>query len=61
MYFTLDDVYLHFSEWVASVQDRDLLESPCDCGTELPGSISHGVKLKEKRERNNLIIYIFDT
>ena len=25
------------------VQNRDYLESPCECGIELPGSISHGV------------------
>ena len=28
--------------WVDSAQDR-LLESPCECGIEPPGSISYGV------------------
>ena len=29
--------------WVDWAQDRDLLESPCECGIEPPGSIRHGV------------------
>ena len=39
----LEELGNHAGNWVDSAQDRDLLESPCECGIEPPGSISHGV------------------
>ena len=40
----LKEIQINTENWVDSAQDWGLLESPCECGTELPGSISHGVK-----------------
>ena len=44
-----DNIRMYFKEmgmntrnWVDSAQERGL-ESPCECGVEPPGSISHGV------------------
>ena len=36
--------------WFGSGQE--LLESPCECGIEPPGSISHGVKIYIDKETN---------
>ena len=39
----LDEIGISAGNWVDSAQDRDLLESPCECGIEPTGSMSHGV------------------
>ena len=36
----LEEIGINVGNWVDSAQDR---ESPCECGTEPPGFISHGV------------------
>ena len=36
-----DTVGINAENWVDSAQD--LLETPCDCGIEPPGSIGHGI------------------
>ena len=38
----LEEIGINAGNWVDSAQEG-LLESPCECGTEPPGSISHGV------------------
>ena len=38
-------IVFNMRNWVDSAQDRDLLESSCECGIVPPGSISHGVSL----------------
>ena len=38
----LEEIGISAGNWVDSAQDRNL-ESPCECGIEPPGSISHGV------------------
>ena len=35
----LQEIGINAGNWV----DSDLLESPCECGIEPPGSITHGV------------------
>ena len=37
----LEEIGISAGNWVDSAQE--LLESPCECGIEPPGSISHGV------------------
>ena len=40
----LEEIGINAGNWVDSAQDSDyLLENPCECGIEHPGSISHGV------------------
>ena len=39
----LKGIVTNIRNWVDSVQDKGLLESPCECGIEPPGSIIHGV------------------
>ena len=39
----LEEIGISAGNWVDSAQDRNLLESPCECGIEPPGSVSHGV------------------
>ena len=39
----LEEIGINTRNWVDSAQNRDYLESPCECGIEPPGSISHGV------------------
>ena len=39
----LEEMGISAGNWVDSTQDRDYLESPCECDIEPPGSISHGV------------------
>ena len=39
----LEEIGINAGNWVDSAQDRDLLESPCECGNEPSGSITHGV------------------
>ena len=39
----LKEIGINTRNWVDSAQDMDLLESPCECCTELAGPISHGV------------------
>ena len=39
----LEEIGINAGNWVDSAQDMGLLESPCECGIEPPGSISHGV------------------
>ena len=39
----LEQIGINAGNCVDSAQDRNLLESPCECGIEPPGSISHGV------------------
>jgi hypothetical protein len=39
----LEEIGINTRHWVDSAQDKGLLESPCECGIEPPGSISHGV------------------
>ena len=36
----LKEISINTRNWVDLVQDRGLLESPCECGIEPPGSIS---------------------
>ena len=38
----LEEMGINAGNWVDSAQDRDY-RSPCECGIEPPGSISHGV------------------
>ena len=38
----LKEIGINTRNWVDSAQDRDYW-SPCECGIEPPGSISHGV------------------
>ena len=38
----LVQIGINAGNWVNSAQDRNYLESPCKCGIEPPGSISHG-------------------
>ena len=40
----LKEIDIFTRDWFDSTQGRSL-ESPCDCGIEPPGSISHGVNL----------------
>ena len=37
----IEEIAMKADNWVDSAQDRDYLESPCECGIETPGSISH--------------------
>ena len=39
----LEEIGINAGNWVGSSQDRDLLESPCECGIEPRDSISHGI------------------
>ena len=39
----LEEIGINAENWVDSAQDRDLLESPCECNIQPPGSISHAV------------------
>ena len=39
----LEEIGINARNWVDSAQDRNLLESLCECGIEPPGCISHGV------------------
>ena len=39
----LKEIGINAGNWVDSAQDRNFLESPCECGIEPPGYISHGV------------------
>ena len=39
----LEEIGINAGNWVNSARDRNLLESPCECGIEPPGSVSHGV------------------
>ena len=38
----LEEIGINAGNWVDWV-DSELLESPCECGVEPPGSIIHGV------------------
>ena len=38
----LEEIGINVGNWVDSAQDRN---SPCECGIEPPGSISHGVNI----------------
>ena len=38
-----EEIGISVGNWVNVAQDRDLLEGPCECSIEPPGSISHGV------------------
>ena len=39
------EIDINTRNWVALAQDRELLENPCECGIEPPGSINHGVRV----------------
>ena len=39
----LEEKGINAGNWVDSAQDMDYWFSPCECGIEPPGSISHGV------------------
>ena len=39
----LKEIGIYMRNSVDLAQDRDLLESPCECGIEPTGSMSHGV------------------
>ena len=39
----LEEIGISAGNWVDLAQDRNLLESTCECGIEPTGSISHGV------------------
>ena len=41
----LEGIGINAGNWVDSAQDRNYLESPCECSIEPTGSISHGVSL----------------
>ena len=36
-----EEISINAGNWVDSAQYRDILESPCECGIESPGSIGH--------------------
>ena len=38
----LEEIGINAGNWAVLAQDRGLLESPCECGIEPLGSISHG-------------------
>ena len=42
----LEEIGINAGNWV----DSDQLESPCECGIEPPGSISHGVVSPSRRK-----------
>ena len=42
----LEEICINAGNWVDSAQNRNLLESPRECGIEPPGSISHGVRVE---------------
>ena len=42
----LEEIGINAGNWVDSAQDSKLLEIPCECGIEPPGSISHGVSYR---------------
>ena len=39
----LEEIGVNAGIWVDSARHRGLLESPYECGTVPPGSVSHGV------------------
>jgi hypothetical protein len=39
----LKEIGINTINWVDLAQDRDILESPCKCGSEPTDSINHGV------------------
>ena len=39
----LEEIGINAGNWVDFGLRKGLLESPCECGIEPPGSISHGV------------------
>ena len=39
----LEEIDINAGNLVDSAQDIGLLESPCECDIEPPGSISHGI------------------
>ena len=39
----LKEIGINTRNWVGSAQDRDYWDTPCECCTEPPGSISQGV------------------
>ena len=43
----LEQIGINAGNWVDSAQDRNLLESPCECSIEPTGSISHGVRVSQ--------------
>ena len=45
----LEEIGINAGNLVDSAQDRDYW-SPCECGIELPGFISHGVSLLVRTE-----------
>jgi hypothetical protein len=34
------EIGVNTRDWIVLAQDRDDLESPCECGTETPGPVS---------------------
>ena len=38
----LEEIGINAGNWVDSAQNKELLESPWECGIKPPGSISHG-------------------
>ena len=52
----LKEININTTNWFDSIQDRDLLESPCECGTEPSGFISHGVSLFDFHKSRRSII-----
>ena len=39
----LEDIGINAENWVDSAQDRDYWTALCECDSEYPGFISHGV------------------
>ena len=46
----LKEIGINTRNSVDSAQGSDLLESPCECGIESPGLISHGEEEEEEEE-----------
>jgi hypothetical protein len=53
----LKQIGVDMRNWVDSAQR--LLESPCECGIEHPGSISHGVSLNCRFQKLYLLMWHF--
>ena len=39
----LKEIEINTKNWIDSAQDKDYLQSSCECGTESPSSKSHAV------------------
>ena len=37
------EIVVNMKNWIDSAEERNFFQSPCECGNEPSGSISHGV------------------